>query len=142
MRSLRCMLSVVTLSRNIVICQPEVFAWSFVLITHEKRSSGDVHPEESIVDDNSCSENHLPVKARGWFPLERDDEHAGRSTTVGHRVLSSTLAVEVARFAEVRVVLQVWNVPAPCLIALLCNRLLKVSQYFAVYLIQPSAGSP
>ena len=126
-RSLQCMFSVITLSRNIVIRLPEVFARSFVLISHEKRSSGDVHPEESIVDDNSCSEDHLPVKARGWFPLERDDEHAGRSTTVGHRVLFSTLAVEVARFAQVRVVLQVWNVPAPCLTALLCKRLLKVS---------------
>ena len=136
------MLSVVTLSCNIVICLPEVFAWSFVLISYEKRSSGDVHPEETIVDDNGCSEDHLPAKSRGWFPLERDHEHAGRSSAVGHRVLSSTLAVEVARFAQVRVVLQVWNVPAPSLIALLCNRLLKVSQYFAVYLIQPSAGSP
>ena len=126
-RSLRCMLSVVTLSCNIVIRLPEVFARSFVLISHEKRSSGDVHPEETIVDHDSCSEDHLPVKACGWFPLEGDDEHAGRSSTVGHRVLSSTLAVEVPRFAQVRVVLQVWNVPAPCLIALLCNRLLKAS---------------
>ena len=130
-RSLRCMLSVVTLlSCNIVIRLPEVFAWSFVLISHEKRSSGDVHPEETIVDDYSCSEDHLPVKAHGWFPLERDDEHAGRSSTVCHRVLSSTLAVEVPRFAQVRVVLQVWNVPTPCLIALLCNRLLKASVVF------------
>ena len=117
------------------------------MVTHQNRSSSDVDPEQAIVDDDSRSEDNSSLEPRRGFPLEGDDEHGGRPPAVRHGVLLASSAVEVARFAQVRVVLQVWNVPAPCLIALFWERGLVVVksfcfiQYLAVYLIRPSAGN-
>ena len=88
------------------------------MISHQNGSSSDVDPEEAIVDDNSGSEDNSALEAGRGFPLEGDDEHGGRPPAVRHCVLLAPHAVEVARFAQVRIVLQVWNVPTPCLIAL------------------------
>ena len=125
---------------------PEVFTGSFVLISHQNGSSSDVDPKQAIVDDHSRSEDNSSLELGRGFPLEGDDEHGGRSPAVCHSVLLAPFAVEVARFAQVRVVLQVWNVPAPCLIALFWDRVVVVksfcfNQYLAVYLILPSAGN-
>ena len=126
---------------------PEVFARSLVLISHQNGSSSDVDPEETIVDDDSGSEDNPSLEVGRRFPLERDDEHGGRPPAVRHSVLLAPSAVEVARFAQVRVVLQVWNVPASCLIALFWDGVVLVVksfgfiQYLAVYLIRPSAGN-
>ena len=88
------------------------------MISHQNGSSSDVDPEEAIVDDDSRSEDNPALEAGRGFPLEGDDKHGGRPPAVRHCVLLASSAVEVAGFAQVRIVLQVWNVPAPCLIAL------------------------
>ena len=117
------------------------------MISHQNGSSSDVDPKQAIVDDHSRSEDNSSLELGWGFPLEGDDEHGGRPPAMRHSVLLAPFAVEVARFAQVRVVLQVWNVPAPCLIALFWEKGLVVVksfcfiQYLAVYLIQPSAGN-
>ena len=104
------------------MAKPEVFARSFVLISHQNGSSSDVDPEEAIVDDDSRSEDNPALEVGRGFPLKGDDEHGGRPATVRHGVLLAASAVQVARFTQVRIVLQVWNVPASCLIALFWKR--------------------
>ena len=116
------------------------------MITHQNGCSSDVDPKQTIVDNNSRSEDNSSLEPGRGFPLEGDNKHGGRSPAVRHGVLLAPSAVEVARFAQVRVVLQVWNVPAPCLIALFWERVVEVksfcfNQYLAVYLIRPSAGN-
>ena len=104
------------------MAKPEVFARGFVWISHQNGSSSDVDPEEAIVDNDSRSEDDPALEVGRGFPLEGDDEHGGRPPAVRHGVLLAASAVQVPRFTQVRIVLQVWNVPAPCLIALFWKR--------------------
>ena len=103
--------------------------------SHQNRSSSNVDPEEAIVDDHGRSEDNPALEVRRGFPLEGDDEHGGCPPTVCHSILLPSLTVEVARFAQVRIVLQVWNVPTSCLIALFWKRVLVVKSFrFIQYL--------
>ena len=104
------------------MAKPEVFARGFVWISHHNGSSSDVDPEKPIVDNDSGSEDNPALEIGRGFPLEGDDEHGGRPPAVRHGVLLAASAVQVSRFTQVRIVLQVWNVPAPCLIALFWKR--------------------
>ena len=132
------------------MAKPEIFARSFVGISHQNGSSSDVDPDEAIVDDDSRTEDNPALEVRRGFPLEGDDEHGGRPPAVRHGVLLAPFAVEVAGFTQVRIVLQVWNVPAPCLITLFWKMVLVVKRvvksfcfilYLTVYLIRLSTGN-